>query len=260
LDFDKSNDDWVRFYDKLVRPLTAGGVTVLLLDNVGHADEAKRRAKGASAKSDRADLTFSCALCAEPVGLLIKAHKVRSVRAGFQRGDEWLFLKDTQRIEQRGTADRPVFRPTKIMQRVSEAIEADEGLTRNAIRTAVGGRAEYVTLALELLASEGYVAADRDGQALHHRSVKPYREDTESTGSIPSPHQVPDPVQATESTESPLRSRGLGTDSGSSNNGSVHRVPDLDVDAEVHRVAALSDEVEQERAWQELEHKMGATT
>ena len=57
LDFDKSNDDWVRFFDRLIQPVTAAGVTTLLIDNVGHSEEAKRRAKGASAKSDRADLT-----------------------------------------------------------------------------------------------------------------------------------------------------------------------------------------------------------
>src|SRR5439155_26300108 len=44
LDFDKSNDDWVRFFDRLIQPVTAAGVAVLLVDNVGHAEEAKRRA------------------------------------------------------------------------------------------------------------------------------------------------------------------------------------------------------------------------
>jgi hypothetical protein len=194
LDFDKSNDDWVRFYDKLIRPLTAGGVTVLLLDNVGHAEEAKRRAKGASAKSDRADLTFSCALCAEPVGLLIKAHKVRSVRAGFQRGDEWLFAKDTHRILVRGRGEDhgSTFRPTGQMQRVSEAVEQEPGLSKRAIRATVGGKAATVDLALELLISEGNIAANQDGQATRHRSIKPYREPTVSTVSQPCPAPCPD--------------------------------------------------------------------
>ena len=195
LDFDKSNDDWVRFYDRLIMPLTSAGVLVLLLDNVGHAEDAKRRAKGASAKSDRADLTFSCSLCAEPVGLLIKAHKVRGVRAGFRRGDEWLFAKDSQRITRREGMDRPAFRPTHIMQRVSETVEQSPGLSRNAIRTAVGGRAENVTLAVELLLSEGYVKVRRDGKAHAHYSVTPFREPTGSTESQPSPNQVPDSVE-----------------------------------------------------------------
>jgi archaellum biogenesis ATPase FlaH len=222
LDFDKANADYIKFYDRLVAPLTSRGVAVILVDNVGHAEEAKARAKGASAKSDRADLTFSCSQSTNPPGLIIKAGKVRSVRAGFQRGDEWLFLKDPQRIVARGHSEEthPAFRPTTIMQRVSEAVERDPGLSANAIRTTIGGRSEYVTLALQLLVSEGYIDAERDGQAHRHRSLKPYTTPTASTESPPSPNQVPDPVLGTESTESLLPSRGLGN--GPSHNGDGH--------------------------------------
>jgi hypothetical protein len=225
LDFDKSNAEFIRFYDRLIQPLTRRGVTVILVDNVGHAEEAKSRAKGASAKSDRADLTFACSTATNPPGLAIKAVKVRSVRAGFQRGDEWLFLKDNQRIIRRGhstEADRPTFRPTTIMQRVSEAVEHDAGLTRNSIRAAVGGRAEYVTLALELLISEGFIDAEKDGQALHHRSAKPYRSATESTKSQPGPNQVPDPVPGTKSPESLPLKGGHGTGPGHNGNSNNH--------------------------------------
>jgi hypothetical protein len=37
LDFDKSNAEFIRFYDLLVQPLTARGVAVVMVDNVGHA-------------------------------------------------------------------------------------------------------------------------------------------------------------------------------------------------------------------------------
>jgi hypothetical protein len=196
LDFDKSNDDWVRFFDKLIQPLTARGVAVLLVDNVGHAEEAKRRAKGASAKSDRADLTFSCSPSTQPAGLLVKAQKVRSVRAGFRRGDEWLFEKDTQRITPRGEVESraPTFRPTRLMQRASEVIEDNDGLSRNAIRTAVGGRSENIGLALELLIQEGYVDTARQGQTNRHTSIKPFRDATSSTVSQPVPNRFPDTV------------------------------------------------------------------
>jgi hypothetical protein len=110
------------------------------------------------------------------------------------------------------------------MQRVSELVEHDEGLTANAIRTAIGGRSEYVTLALQLLTSEGHISAEKHGQAHRHRSLKPYREHTESTESEPSPNRVPDLVLGTESTESPLRSRGLGN--GPSANGHSETLPD----------------------------------
>jgi hypothetical protein len=233
LDFDKSNAEFIRFYDRLIQPLTTGGVTVLIVDNIGHAEDAKRRAKGASAKSDRADLTFSCSPSASPVGLTVRAQKVRSVRAGFQRGDEWVFVKDSQRIEHRGhhePADRPTFRPTNIMEKISRAVEQAEGLSKSAIRTAIGGKAEWVDLGLGLLIAEGYIRAEKDGQAHRHHAIKLYREAadpaTESTESQPSPNRVPDSVPATESHRVPL-SVGKGhvgdSVSGGSENG--NRVP-----------------------------------
>jgi hypothetical protein len=250
LDFDKSNAEFIRAYDRLLQPLTAAGVAVVLVDNVGHAVEAKARAKGVSAKQDRADITFSCALSANPVGLILKAHKVRPVRAAFRRGDEWIFLRDSQTIERRDRAeaddDHATFRPTTIMRRVSEAVERDAGLTRNAIRTAIGGRAEYVDLALELLVSEGYIEAHKDGQAHRHGSIRPYREDTEtpteSTESQPSPNRVRDTPTATESTEShPLKGGtgdGLGSDAAELDS---NRVPDSD--ATLKRVATKFPEM-----------------
>jgi KaiC/GvpD/RAD55 family RecA-like ATPase len=231
LDFDKSNADYVRAFDRLFQPLTKLGVTVLIVENVGHAEDAKRRAKGASAKGDRADLTFACSAVTNPPGLAIKAQKVRSVRAPFQRGDEWLFERDTQRIQRRaGNTIEPdhAFRPTTIMQRVSELLERDEGLSANAVRTAIGGRSEYVTLALQLLVSEGYIVAEKDGQAHRHRSLKPYREPTESTESPPCPNRVPDPVPGTESTESPLRSRGRGDGPGENGHGNGLTIADAE--------------------------------
>ncbi len=222
LDFDKSNAEYIRAFDRLFQPLTKLGLTVLIVENIGHDQDARRRAKGASAKGDRADLTFSCSPSASPVGLTISAQKVRSVRAPFQRGDEWLFERDTQRIQRRASSSAEstsTFRPTAIMQRVSELVESDEGLTGNAIRTAIGGRSEYVTLALQLLVAEDYIAVNRDGQAHRHRSLKPYREATVSTVSGPSPDRVPDTVPGTVSTVSPLRSRGNGDGPGADGDG-----------------------------------------
>jgi hypothetical protein len=241
LDFDKSNDDWVRFFDRLIQPVTAAGVTTLLIDNVGHAEEAKRRAKGASAKSDRADLTFSCALSAEPPGLLLRAHKVRSIRAGFGRGDEWLFAQDTQRIEQRDTASGAgEFRPTRLMQRTSEVIEQAPGLSRNAIRAAVKGRSEHVSLALQLLISESYVSKQ-------HTSIKPYREPPFPV-SQPFPTVSPETPRDTPVTRFPV-SAHLSAGNGNGP-GSPGHTPESLIAAVSH--GDISDE-DAEREWERLE-------
>jgi hypothetical protein len=184
LDFDKSNAEFVRFYDRLVQPLASVGVAVVMLDNIGHALEARGRAKGVSAKQDRADLTFSCKLKTQPVGLIITAHKIRTVRAPFHRGDSWIFDRETQRVErsdshQEQDDDTP-FRPTVYMERVSRAVEDSPGLTRRALRGVVTGRHDMKELALELLVTEGYVEQRQAGAYPTHHSTAPFRADDDS--------------------------------------------------------------------------------
>ncbi len=276
LNFEQRNTEFIRCYDRLVQPLTARGVAVILVDNVGHAIEAKTRAKGASAKSDRADLTFSCALV--PGGLSIRVTKVRSIRAGFRRGDEWLFRRASQTIERTGTTaseqtETIPFRPTHLMKKASRAIEDEPGATMNAIRKAVGGKAQWVTEAVRCLIEEGFVETRQVGQATRHYGSRPYREDNETesrdsglgsqartrfghvdrpstesqpipsnyglpdrvpTESRPSPDRVPDPVQADRVRES--RDRHIpDRDSGTR---SASLVPDLGADAELERIRA----------------------
>jgi hypothetical protein len=117
LDFDRSNAEFVRFYDRLVQPLAAADKAVVLLDNLGHAPEARSRAKGVSAKQDRADLTFACKLKTQPLGMVITAKKVRTVRAPFAHGDTWVFDRDTQQVrrDETGSGDEPTWRPTVLM-------------------------------------------------------------------------------------------------------------------------------------------------
>ena len=166
----------------LVQPLAAAGVAVVMLDNIGHAIEARNRAKGASAKEDVADLTFACKLRAQPVGLVITAKKVRSVRAAHRRGDSWMFDRETQRIErsesEQHAAQEAAFRPTVLMERVSRAIEAEPGLTRRALRTAVKGKHDVKELALEMLIADGYVEQRHEGQWPRHHSTRPFRAET----------------------------------------------------------------------------------
>jgi hypothetical protein len=75
-------------------------------------------------------------------------------------------------------ADHP-FQPTKLMERISRAIEQQAGLSRSAIRATVKGNNPAKDLALELLVARGYVVVDKGprGSALH-RSDSPYREPT----------------------------------------------------------------------------------
>jgi hypothetical protein len=68
------------------------------------------------------------------------------------------------------------FRPTGYMERVSVVIEAQGGLSKRAVRESVHGKAATIDLALELLINERYVETRRDGQAVRHHSLRPFRE------------------------------------------------------------------------------------
>ena len=184
LDFDTSNAEFSRFYDRLVQPVVADGTTVLMLDNIGHAAEARKRAKGVSAKADRPDLTFHCHVNQSPAGLAVVAEKVRGERVGHDRGDRWVFDRDTRRIDasaaaSAGGGDDAAFRPTFLMEKASRAIEQEPGLTKRAVRDAVGGTAKYVDLALEMLIAEGHVEVRKDGMALRCHAIEPFRQDDE---------------------------------------------------------------------------------
>lgn len=68
-------------------------------------------------------------------------------------------------------------KPTVIMAKICKQLDGlTDGLSKNAIETAVGGKRDYTRLALELLVNEGYVKAERHGQAVKHTLVKMYAE------------------------------------------------------------------------------------
>jgi hypothetical protein len=70
------------------------------------------------------------------------------------------------------------FRPTSLMQRVSEEIEKHPGeLTKNKAAETAGGKKAHTLLAVDVLLDEGYVETKpgRNGYPVY-TSVKPYRQ------------------------------------------------------------------------------------
>jgi hypothetical protein len=181
LDFDRDNAQFVDFYDRIVQPLVSAGTSVLMLDNIGHGEDSKKRAKGVSAKQDRADVTLSCRVRTAPsLSLIITCRKVRSVRAPFAYGDQWLFAREDQRVTvykgAEAEANSADFRPTGLMEKVSLFVEGNSGCSGKDVRDAVSGRTEYVSLALKQLVHEGYVEETPEpGNRLAHASIVPFR-------------------------------------------------------------------------------------
>lgn len=69
------------------------------------------------------------------------------------------------------------FRPTTLMERVSEALEAaGEPLSFRKVKGLVRGKEEHIRAALDVLTSEGFVTVRKVGQAQLHTLVKVYRQ------------------------------------------------------------------------------------
>lgn len=200
LNFDGSNAEFASFFDRLVRPLTgSGGLAVTMLENVGHALDARERAKGASAKQDRADLVLSCKLLSSPPALSVRLTKVRAVRAPFRRGDEWIIRRDSQRIE-RHRADRDGMlseRAATLVEPVFEFVYENPATSKRALRDAIKGRNEHVDAALAVLVEEERVTRNADGyHAAAGRAPRTSSAPTVPTGTVPTvpavPHTVPE--------------------------------------------------------------------
>jgi AAA domain len=67
------------------------------------------------------------------------------------------------------------FRPTHLMHKLSEAIAANPGLSKRALRSAVHGSNDAKDLALEMLIADEYVRVDQgSNNTRKHFSVRPY--------------------------------------------------------------------------------------
>lgn len=72
--------------------------------------------------------------------------------------------------------DEGQFRPTGYMERVSKALEqSGAAVSRAWIEREVNGRRDHIRAAIDALHAEHYLAVERQGQALLHSLMKPYR-------------------------------------------------------------------------------------
>jgi hypothetical protein len=93
LKFARDNDDWNAFFQGFVQPCQ-GRVALLMLDNIGHAEDAHDRALGASAKGHKVDIRLWGKRREEPLSLVITCAKVRHTNAPFERGARWVAYPD----------------------------------------------------------------------------------------------------------------------------------------------------------------------
>jgi hypothetical protein len=217
-----ANDDYARFMGRMVMPLSKAGQTTVILDNTGHDGDHPR---GASAKRDLNEILFQLSL---PDGDL----ELDTERRLVWRRTRGRFASSVPRVmEQRiggGTyeAPQPVdgdgerdrygdqsFRPTVLMERISQYVEFDDGCSQNKILEHVDGKNTGLISALGTLVDEGYIRREPGPRnAMLHHSITPYRgADDDCFPTVSPTVSRPSAVDTTRPfppTVSPLRGNG----------------------------------------------------
>jgi hypothetical protein len=212
LDLEK-NKDATHFSQTVLRPLKRTGAAVVTIDHVTkNKDTRGNYAIGAQSK--RADID-GCSLAVEvvqPFGrgmagklrLTVMKDRPGNVRSvcGQAKNAGVVDLVSTEdgvtmkvhAPDLRPSGERPAFRPTAIMEKVSKFLEIVPGeASKIAIEKEVDGRRENVRQALDVLVDERYVERTIGARgAVLHRSVTPYRQadDPAADGGL-TPLQVP---------------------------------------------------------------------
>lgn len=176
---------WLQLPRRLVQQT---GAAAVLVDHVTKDKEARGRYPfGAQHKLAGVDVAYSLKVI-EPFGrgkTGVVEIKVQKDRPGHVRriadGEHVAIVRlhsedeDAVRVEIEPPEEHGEFRPTTLMERISEALEMEAALSKNDVRRAVTGKTAAKDLALRLLVAEGYVKAERDGQAIRHTNVRLYR-------------------------------------------------------------------------------------
>jgi hypothetical protein len=176
---ENENDTHAALYRNTLVPLKRSGCAVVVLDHTGK--DLERGARGGSAKTDNVDLAFE---------LLVRGTDLLSLRCSHARFrdpalEHPVFIRrelSPLRHALEEHHDPPsgtpgAVRPTHLMERVSRYVEANPNMSKNAILTAVNGKKEFKSLAIDILVSEGYLHMQRVGkQQQGYTSIAPYRE------------------------------------------------------------------------------------
>lgn len=67
-----------------------GQVALLMLDNIGHGEDASKRPMGVAGKGHKVDVKLSSKRREDPLALVITAEKARPIRAPFRKGTKWI--------------------------------------------------------------------------------------------------------------------------------------------------------------------------
>jgi hypothetical protein len=178
---ENSSDDYTDFMAALIDPLFRAGIATLILDNSGHQE---KRGRGSSSKGDLNEILFTLETIEKFNLATVGRIRLDITDSRIGTTGRWEMeigggvFNSWRRLDHED-ADGPTgFRPTGQMERASRFIEScSEPPSRRTITDAIGGRAKYARLAIDVLVREGFVRSVKGlGSAQPVESVKPYRE------------------------------------------------------------------------------------
>lgn len=186
------NTDVAKFWRALPRRLAGAGAAVILIDHVTKDRENRGRwAIGAQHKLAAIDGAAFVFEVVKPFGRgeqhgiarisvskdrpgHLRQHAAGGVIAELHLQSWPDGAVDAELRAPGGNVDG-TFRPTVLMERISRYVEEHPGISKNGIATAVKGDDKAKRLAIELLASEGYVTIERVRASHTLVSQRPYR-------------------------------------------------------------------------------------
>ena len=185
---DNKRQDAERFAAAWIRPLWQRGVTTIVIDHVTKNAEGRGKfAIGSERKLGQADVHLGLhavkQLSRGTSGLVVvTTHKDRPGHLTRPKAAEIELRSDpeshriTWEVRPAETENESGWRPTVLMQRVSEYLERQAGpVSRNAVEQHVNGRAQYVRDALDCLLVDGYASETTGSRSSRLvSSLKPY--------------------------------------------------------------------------------------
>ena len=187
------------------------GMPVVITDHVIKDSESRGRwSIGAQHKLAKTDVQYHLKV-EDPLGrdlvgrVLIRVEKdrpghLRSMASGKTVAEliadarvEGEMRLSLQPVDSEKSADE--WRPTRTMEKVSRAAEAEPGLSLRKLRADVGGKATYVDRAIAVLVREEFMEVRPRGQTQCHYAIRAYRE-AEDPNRVPNrvPTVSPDPL------------------------------------------------------------------
>jgi hypothetical protein len=183
------NSDVATFYEKQPRPAARLGPAVLINDHVGRNKETRGRfAIGAQAKLAGIDGAAYSITVIKPFGRGKTGQadiRLAKDRLGFVSEhveDEHRTIATVVAVSDFETVTVTLeppgeFVPTILMQRVSETLQAQPGMSQKQIRDTVSGNTDWKLKALHQLVARGYVSTEPGPRgAIQHTLIHPYRD------------------------------------------------------------------------------------